>query len=414
MKEKIAECINDPEALEKLYRENKNDFARYFPEIATGYNTDLIRFWQFRLKPEIKEKSNSLIRTGILVVLGITLVTGLFVKLPGIFSSMDEESFYFRNLAVILFAGLITYMSWQKKITKIREILILFLPVIALSVYLNLLPEIKSDSVKLACIHVPVMLWFFFCLAYCSLDFRDSQKISGFIRYNGELIIMTGLLMAAGAILSGMTISLFAVIRINIGRFYAENIAFIGGMVSPVVAAWLISCYPDITTKIAPVIARIFTPLVLISSVIYLVVLFVSGIRLSEDRGLLVIFNLLLLAVMAIIVFCVSELNTSKIKNLNVLMLFLLVAVTLIINIFALVAIISRLSGGITPNRIVVLVSNILIFTNLAFVLPGLYSAYFREKSPGQVIKIITGYLPVYLFYSITVIFLLPLIFGFK
>jgi hypothetical protein len=414
MKEKITESINDPEALEKLYRENKNDFARYFPEIAPDYHTDIVKFWQIRLKPETRDKTYSAMKTGILVVLGIIVATGLLVKLPGIFNGLDEEYFYFRNLAAIVFAGLIIYTSWQKRITGTREILILILPVIVLVVFLNLLPDIKSDTVKLACIHAPVMLWFFFGLAYCSPGFRNNQKISGFIRYNGELVIMTGLILAAGGLLSGMTISLFAVIGIDIARFYTENVALIGGVISPVVAAWLIASYPDITSKIAPVIARIFTPLVLVSAVIYLVAISVSGISLSENREFLIFFNLLLLAVMAIIVFSVSELDKSKIKKLNVLLLFLLTAITLIINIFALIAIISRLSGGITPNRMVVMVSNILVFINLALVLPGLYSAYFRRKSPDQVVKTITGYLPVYFFYSIAIIFLLPFIFSMK
>ena len=160
-----------------------------------------------------------------------------------------------------------------------------------------------------------------------------------------------------------------------------ENIGIVGLAVFPVVAAWLIGLYPDITSRIAPIIARIFTPLVFISAIVYLVAITVSGIDLSKNREFLIIFNLLLLGVMVIIVFSLSELDKSNIRKLNVILLFLLAVVTLIIDLFALSAIISRLSEGFTPNRTVVLISNILVLVNLLLILPDLFLAGFKGKS---------------------------------
>jgi hypothetical protein len=222
---------------------------------------------------------------------------------------------------------------------------------------------------------------------------------------------MTGLLTIAGAILSGMTIILFDLIGMKIDRFYMENVAVIGVAVIPLIAVWLIDLYPGMTDRIAPVIARVFTPLVLLSASIYLVAISSSGISLSENRELLMIFNILLLCVMAILVFSLSELEKSEIRKLNVILLFFLVVVTLLIDLFALAAIMTRLSEGFTPNRTVVLVSNILILVNLLLVLPDLYLAGFRGKSLDRMERIINRYLPVYFIYSIVVIFIFPLIF---
>ena len=276
---------------------------------------------------------------------------------------------------------------------------------------MNLLPEKLTDTTKLAMIHAPLFMGFIFAQACVSFDFRNTGKVSGFIRYCGELAIMTGLLAIAGAILSGMTINLFEIIGMKIGPFYMENVAIIGVTVLPVIAAWLIDIYPGITDRIAPVIARIFTPLVLLSAVIYLVAISISGISLSGNRQFLMVFNILLLGVMAIIVFSLSELDKSDVRKLNVIMLFLLAVVTLMIDLFALSAIITRLSEGFTPNRTVILVSNILILVNLLLVLPDLYLAGLRGKPLDRVERIINGYLPVYFIYSIVVIFLFPLIF---
>jgi hypothetical protein len=180
------------------------------------------------------------------------------------------------------------------------------------------------------------------------------------------------------------------------------------------VAAWLIDQYPDVTSRIVPIIARIFTPLVFILSIVYLGAITISGIDLSKNREFLIIFNLLLLGVMVIIVFSLSELDKSNIRKLNVIVLFLLVVVTLIIDLFALSAIISRLAEGFTPNRSVVLVSNILVLVNLLLILPGLFLAGFKGRSLDRVEKIICSYLPVYFLYCVVVIFVFPFIFGLK
>jgi hypothetical protein len=277
---------------------------------------------------------------------------------------------------------------------------------------MNLLPGKLCDSTKLAIIHAPLFMWFIFGLAWVSLKFSNTSLVSAFIRYNGDLVIMYGLLCIAGAMLSGMTIGLFSIIGIDIGQFYMENIGIAGIVVFPVLAAWLINMNPDITSRIVPIIARIFTPLVFILTVVYLAFITISGIDLSKNRDFLIIFNLLLLGVMVIIVFSLSELDKSNIRKINVILLFLLAGVTLIIDLFALSAIITRLSEGFTPNRTVVLLSNILFLINLLLILPDLFLAGFQGKSLNRVEKIICSYLPVYFLYCIVVIFIFPFIFG--
>jgi hypothetical protein len=81
---------------------------------------------------------------------------------------------------------------------------------------------------------------------------------------------------------------------------------------------------------------------------------------------------------------------------------------------FALAAIITRLSDGFTPNRTIVLISNILVLVNLLLILPGLFLAGFKGKSLDRVEKIIYSYLPAYFLYCIVVIFVFPFIFGMK
>jgi hypothetical protein len=414
MKQKIIENIDNPEALEKLYRENKQDFSAYFSDVAAEHNTDLVHFWQIRLQNSPDKPGLRFDRTDFLVAAGIALITAILSRLPGILPALDDEFFYSRNIAAIVFSSLILFTLWQNRIFEIKKVFLVFVPVFVLVLYLNLLPSGESDSKILAFIHAVLYLWCIFGIAYVNLEISNKEKLFRFIRYNGELITLTGLLLIAGAVLTGMTIGLFEIIGMSIDKIYTENVVVMGASASLVIAAWLIGVYPSVTSRISTIIARIFTPLVLVSAVVYLVAIFVSGVRFKENRELLVMFNLLLVAVMAIVVFSVSELDKSKARNLNVLMLFLLAIVTIVINIIALIAIISRLTDGFTPNRTAVLISNLIVFIHLLLITPGLFSAWFRHASLDAVEKKVAGDLPVYFIYTVIVIFLFPLLFGMK
>jgi hypothetical protein len=412
MKKQILENIDNPEALEKLYRKDKSGFSMDFSEVSADKKSDLINFWQIRLQSGTVGPNHPFPIRDLGVISILSIAMAFLVKGHLFFSSMNFEEYWGRNLPMIIFSGLTAWFIFRGRVTGIKNILLLVFPVIILAVYLNLLPAKPSDTIILAFIHAPVFMWFIFGLAWVSFQYSGTMRLAAFIRFNGELVVMFGLLCIVGFMLSGMTIGLFAVIGKDIGQVYMENIGIVGLAVFPVLAAWLIDLYPDITSRIVPVIARIFTPFVFLLVLVYLVAITISGIDLSKNRDFLIIFNLLLLGVMIIIIFSLSELDKSANRKLNLIILFFLAGLTLIIDLFALTAIVSRLSDGFTPNRTVVLISNILILLHLLLILPGLFLAGFRGNSYDQVERIIYGYLPVYLFYSIVVIFVFPFIFG--
>ena len=379
MKQRIIENINNAEELEKLYQEDKQEFRNSFSVIADDYDSELFKFWKIRLAPEPVIVAQGILKIDILTVIIISLLTGLLIKLPVIFSVINLESFYTRNASIIVFNGLIFYTFWHNKIFERKVILIYSLIIFVLLIFVNLLPYNKSDSVELAFIHTPLFLWCLFGIVFISLDFKNTIKRINFIRFNGELIIMTGLILLAGGLLTAITLGLFSTIKMNIEDFYMKYIAVFGGVAAPIVSFYLIKIYPNITSKIAPVIARVFTPLVFITLATYLISLIFSKSKILEERELLILFNVVLLAVMAIIVFSISELDKTRTKDFNVLILFALAILAIIINSIALSAIITRFTNGITPNRTIVLFSNLLIFINLILISKNLYQAYFRK-----------------------------------
>ena len=92
-----------------------------------------------------------------------------------------------------------------------------------------------------------------------------------------------------------------------------------------------------------------------------------------------------------------------------------LVAAAILVDGIALTAIILRLSEyGLSPNKLAALGENILLLLNLVGLL-WLYIRYFNEKIDFEKIEIFqTSYLTCYAIWMGVVVFIFPIIFGFK
>jgi hypothetical protein len=69
---------------------------------------------------------------------------------------------------------------------------------------------------------------------------------------------------------------------------------------------------------------------------------------------------------------------------------------------------------GLTPNRLAVLVSNILVLINLVLIMTDLFRINFKMKEFKIVEMTASKFLPVYLIWVVVVIFVFPAIFGMK
>ena len=160
-------------------------------------------------------------------------------------------------------------------------------------------------------------------------------------------------------------------------------------------------------------IARIFTPLVTLMLLIFLMAFIYTGKDPYNDREFLLLFNVLLIGVIVIIFFAVSEMSRSGASAFGKIVLFLLSIVTIVVNSVALSAILFRLQGGITPNRLAVLGGNILFLIVLVLIATKLYKASFKQGDLLDVDGVITKFLPVFAAWTIIVTFVFPFVFRF-
>jgi len=414
MKNKILSHLNNPGQLEKLYRNNKVPFKREFstlyPELQGNVLAD---FWNERLNYESDEINWGTGRELVYVIIA-ALIAGFIAKIPAMFH-INEELFYPRNTGFIFLPILTAYFAWKNNL-QLKYIAVICGVMLFSLIYINALPaSTKSDTLILACIHLPLLLWVLLGAAFVGNNLRDLYKRLDFLKYNGDLIVMTTLILIAGGIMTGLTIGLFSLIGFKIEQFYFEYIGVFGIASAPIVGTYLTQTNPQLVSKVSPVIAKIFSPLVLIMLVIYLFAIIYSGKDPYNDREFLIIFNLLLIGVMAIIFFSVAE-SSKTAKNITATwVLFLLSAVTIVVNCIALSAIIFRIvEWGITPNRLAVLGDNFLMLLNLVFITVLLFRSLTKKSGIAAVGRAIAIFLPVYCIWAIIVIFIFPLIFGFE
>lgn len=421
MEESIKNNLNSPHELEKLYREDKTSFKRAFDNVYPDIEHHMVsQVWYERLHFG-QEKILWGEKNELPFVIVLAVIAGIVVNIPdwiGIIDeklAIDDEYFYTRHLGFLFLPMLMVYFAWKKQLSLLKSVLPM-VGVILSVVYMNLLPDNPaSDTLGLACIHMPLLMWVLWGSSFMGQDLRNYVERINFLIFNGDLVILTTIMLFAGGILSGITFVLFNLININIANFYFLNVIKWGIVSAPIIGSYLVQANPQLVKNVSPVIAKVFTPLVLIMLVIYLATIVYMGKNPYNNRDFLIIFNLLLIGVMAIILFAVTETAKNSAARWNHWLLFILSVVTIVINTVALSAIIFRISEwGITPNRLAVLGANLLILSNLIAVAYWLMHTLKNPRALEKVENSIAAFLPVYTLWTIIVIFVFPVLFNFK
>lgn len=413
MKADILSNIDNPRELERLYRRDKSEFRNAFnslyPQLADQRLAD---FWNERLNYEPGVFNRGARHELLYVLLGCALA-GLLVKIPAFFR-ISEAFFYPRNIAFVVLSVLAAYFIWKNELRR-QKVIVLVLITLAALLYINLLPgDDESHTLILACLHLPLLLWGILGLSFTGKQWRSHEERLDFLRYNGDLVVIYAVMAIAGMLLAGFTISLFSLIGLEIEDFYFNYVVLPGAAAAPLLGTYLIRTNPQLVNKISPVIAKIFSPLVLLTLIIYFVAIILSGKDPYNDREFLILFNGLLVGVMAIILFSTAESSRGAANRAGNWILFLLSVATIVINLIALSAIVFRISEwGITPNRLAVLGGNVLILAHLLIVTYQLFRSVRHGSTLAGVERAIADFLPVYVIWAVVVSFGFPVAFGF-
>ena len=400
----IIANISNPAALEQLYRSNPAAFTRAFeavyPQISSQVSAHI---WRERLVVSTTSWGSM---SDWLVVGIFALLAGFLMQLPDIFS-ISHDYYFPRNMSFIVMPGIGAYFAYKQGMS-LRQLLAPLAILAASILFINLLPE-KSTTLLLTCLHIPILIWLVVGYIFAK---SDPGKRMDFLRYHGDLVVMTTVIGLAGGLFTALTINLFNLIQLKIEDFYFRYLVLSILPSVPLFATFLVRQNASLVSKISPVIARIFTPLVTITLAIFLVAIIYSGKDPYNDREFLLLFNGVLIGVMALILFSLGEATKQNASRVHQYFLFALAVLAIIDNGIALSAIGFRLMEyGITPNRLAVLGSNALVMVHMMITTQKLWSFLKGNERIEAVEKSLTSYLPFYAVWAAIVSFVFPLLF---
>jgi len=429
MKDRLIASIQDPHLLELLYQEDSNAFIAVFQEVFTAHPDSLVlQCWHERLSyvPNTKESlfsKNEKPWATILLTFLFVLAGGFISKiaewLPDRYSYNIAELFHFRNagayfLPFMAFLYLIHAKAKKKTVWLVLAILLIS------AAYINSFPNVVfegkidpySDTLLLACFHIPLLYWFAGGFAYVGFPFQSIQKRLEFLKMNSEILFMTTLILLAGIVLTGISLASFSILGIDsVQEFYIQWVVLFGAIGSPIVATVLVLKTVKLH-NLPPLLAKIFAPLFLVTVLVFLSMMLLKIKNPFEDREFLIVINILLFIIMSLTTFILLDRNPRIPRNIMDIIVVSLLIACFLIDIITVVSVLFRVvEEGFTPNRIALIGINLVLLVHLTGLLVNFTGWLAKRIEYQKTVGWIGSYMPVYLGWSVFMVFVYPWLF---
>lgn len=375
------------------------------------------RLWkQLVLSGDDPPEPDSRARIEFLVMVGLAVAAALTVKAPALFGFefTNDDGFYQRNLALLVLPYLAAYFAWTRKLKPIC-VVVLALIAVASAVLANVYPfAIGGATEVLTGIHLPILLWLVFGVAYMEGEWRSEHKRMDFVRFTGEWFIYYTLIGLGGGVLVGVTYGIFEAIQIDIEHVIQEWLIPCGVAGAVIVAAWLVERKQSVIENMAPVLTTVFAPLFAVMLLASLVAIVLTGNTVDVDRNVLILFDFLLVLVLGLLLYAISARDQLSPPTTMDTVRLILVLSSLVIDAVALAAIVARISEwGFSANKTAALGLNVILLVNLAWSAWLFYGFIRRRQAFAALEHWQTAYIPVYAIWAAIVVIAFPLIFEF-
>ena len=358
-------------------------------------------------------------RTETAAIIGLAFVAALGIKVPELFGhhfgSAANMGFYSRNASLFVLPLLAGYFLWKRGWDRVRG-LRLALPFVAAAVLANAYPfEPQGATEILAAIHLPIALWLAVGVAYAGGRWNSVAGRMDFVRFSGELFIYYVLFALGGGVLALFTGTMFDAIGLQVGWLLESWLLPCGALGAVLVGAWLVEQKQSVIENMAPVLTRVFTPLLAAVLLAFLVTMVWTGSGIDVEREVLIGFDLLLVLVVGLLLFSVSARDPRAPRDAFDALQQILVVAALVVDVVALAAIATRISEfGWSANKLAALGENLILLVNLAGS-AWLNARFLRGAGAfGALERWQTAYLPVYSVWAAIVVVVFPPLFGYR
>jgi hypothetical protein len=360
-----------------------------------------------------------------IVAVGLAVAAAAAIKVPALFGMRwdVDTSFYLRNLALFVLPFLTGYFVWKRGLTT-RTLWWSAAAFVAAAVFANVYPfaphVVASGTPDpgytetLTALHLPIALWLVVGVAYAGVRWSEVSGRMDFIRFSGELFIYYVLIALGGGLLMGLMGMLFRSIGVNMEPFFQEWLLPCGAVGAVLIGSWLVEAKQSVIENMAPVLARLFTPLFTIVLLVFLGALLATGRGVDVKREVLIVFDLLLVVVLGLLLYSISARDPRAPAGPFDWLQAVLVLSALAADLVALWAIAGRISEfGFTPNRTAALGMNLILLVNLVWS-AVLSMRFLRGRGAlTDLERWQTNYLPAYAGWAAVVVVAFPPIFGY-
>jgi hypothetical protein len=330
------------------------------------------------------------------------------------FPAGEAPGWLLRNASLFVLPFLAGYLAHRRRLDA-RRWGLTAVPFVLAAAAVNLprYPEGSATEVLVA-LHLPVVLWFVVAYPYMGGTLRSHERRMDFVRFTGEWFIYYVLIALGGGVLLALTALILEPTGTGLADRVVEWVLPSGAAGAIVVAAWLVEAKQRVVENMAPVLTMLFTPLFAVMLTVAAVTYALTGLGGVFDRELLGVFDALLVVVLGLVLYGLSAREPSRRAGWMDRVQLVAVVGALLLDVLVLATMVVRIGDlGFTPNRAAVLGLNLVLLVNLTGTawlflrfLAGRIAVHRLERWQ-------TSYLPVFAVWAITVVAVLPVLFGF-
>ncbi|WP_353829149.1 permease prefix domain 1-containing protein [Agromyces sp. SYSU T0242] len=354
---------------------------------------------------------------GLAVAIGLGVGAGLAVKAADLLGAGPD--FLLRNAAILVLPFLAAWFAWRHRppVGAIAAVAGAFaVAALVLDGYPFAADVAGQPAMTevLAATHAAVALWFATGVAYTGGRWRSDAARMDFVRFSGEWAVYYVLIALVGGALSMLTVGVFAAIGLDALPVVAAWVLPCGAAGAVLVAAWLVEAKQQVIENIAPVLTRVFTPLVTLMMLVLIAAAMIQWNLVEADRDLLIAFDLVLVVVLGLLVYSYSARDPLAPAGWFDRLQLVMLGAALAVDVVVLVAMLARIGEfGFSANKTASLGLNVILLANLAWA-AWLQLGFLRGRLRfSRVEHWQTAYLPVYAAWAAFVVIAFPPLFAF-
>lgn len=380
--EDLEAVSGDPGGLERLYRHaqatgQEAAFVEALQACATAQPDNLLlEAWTHRLDVPVERAPAEAPARRWWGVIGGSLLLGLVSVLladgkPPVPAPGEAAWLFWVGWGPLVALGLLTYLAWAERARQhVKRYAVAAGAVLAVALYIGgTLGSRTDDAAVLGAIHLPFLAWAVVGAALC-MGYRDpARQAYAYLVKSVETVLTGGIFFGAGVAFVGLTLGIFAVLGITVPEEDLVGVVAWGVGAVPLLAVG--SVYDAARAPVAQdwqagltrtlrILTRLLLPLALGVLLVYVLWFIPVYFRKPfEEREVLLVYNLTILAIMVLLIIVVSGPVHEPLFRRSALFRYAVLglgALTLVLNAYALAAVASRaLEGGLTPNRFAVI-----------------------------------------------------------